>query len=115
MKTKFLIFAIALFSYTFVNGQDYYKDLDKKARAYTDQMVTDLDLTENQESIIQRANVVWIEQQLRYNELENITDEQKGYMESMRLDYINKVTNALTDDQRVNFKAWVQETKLLKY
>lgn len=114
MKTKLLIFAFALLSYTFVNGQDYYKDLDKKAKVYTEQMVSALDLTDNQQELIHRQNMVWIEQQMRYEELEK-TDKNKGYMENSHKNYIKNVNNTLTDDQRVAFKAWSAKTKLLKY
>lgn len=115
MKTKFLIFALALLSYTFVNGQDYYKDLDKKAKIQTEKMVTALDLTDNQQELIHRQNMVLFEQQARYDKLENATDEQKGYMESLEQDYIKNVTNTLTDGQRVAFTKWLEKSKLLKY
>jgi len=115
MKTKFLIFALALLSYTFVNGQDYYKDLDNKAKAYTEQMVTALDLTENQQELIHRQNMVWLERETRYEKLEEKTAEIKGHMENSRQEYIKNVTNTLTDDQQVAFKAWLKKSKLLKY
>lgn len=114
MKTKFLIFVLTLFSYTFVNGQDYYKNLDEKARVYTEEMVTVLDLTDNQEALIHRQNLAWIDQQTRYEKLDEKTDQYKRYLESYRQDYVKNVNNALTDDQRVAFKEWLEKTKLLK-
>ena len=115
MKTKFIIFALALLSYTFVNGQDYYKDLNEKAKVQTEKMVTALDLTDNQQELIHRQNMMWMENQDRYEKTDNKTDEIKGYMENARQEYIKNVNNNLTDDQRVAFKAWLEKTKLLKY
>lgn len=115
MKTKFLIFVLALFSYTFVNAQNSHLALNEKARVYTDQMVSELDLTDNQQELIHRQNITWLEQEARYERLEERTDQHKGYMENSRQDYIKNVTDLLTDDQRVAFKTWLKKSKLLKY
>jgi|SRR5690554_6733177 len=115
MKIRFLIFALALFSYTFVSGQNKHQDLYKIAESHTEKMAVDLNLTENQRELIQRQNMIWLDQQVRYEKLETKTAEQKQYMENLKQDYIKNVTNTLTDDQRASFKTSLSKTKFLKY
>ncbi len=113
MKTKLLLIAIVLFSFTFANAQTY-KEIEKKAKDQTEKMVKALDLTDDQEVMIFRQNYSLLEQKSRFDKLENKTEEAKASMANMENAYKENVEKLLTDEQRVVFTEWAEKSKMLK-
>ena len=113
MKSKLLLIILVLFSYTFANAQTS-KEIEKAAKAETANMVTALDLTDNQEQFIYRQNYVLINQQARFDKLEEKTDKMVSQMESLKADYKTNIEQHLTDTQRAKFNTWIEKSSLLK-
>lgn len=113
MKSKLLLLAIVLFSYTYVNAQSL-KDIEKKAKAETTKMVTALDLTDDQEVAIYRQNYTLLEQQARYDKVENKTESVVAAMDNYKAQYKENIEKLLTDTQREQFKTWTENSKMLK-
>ncbi|NEN24415.1 hypothetical protein G3O08_12965 [Cryomorpha ignava] len=113
MKSKLLLLTLVLFSYTYVNAQSS-KEIEKMAKAETTKMVAALDLTDDQEIAIYRQNYTLVEQQSRFDKVENKTDKVVAAMENYKMQYQENVQKLLTDSQREQFKNWVEKSKLLK-
>lgn len=113
MKSKLLLLVLVLFSYTYANAQSS-KEIEKKAKSETSKMVAAFDLTDNQETAIYRQNYTLLEQQSRYDKVENKTDKVVAAMESYKTQYKENVEQLLTDSQREKFKTWEAKSKMLK-
>lgn len=113
MKSKLLLIILVLFSYTFANAQTS-KEIEKAAKAETAKMVAALDLTDNQEELIYRQNYMLVDQQARFDKLEEKTDKMVAVMEKMKADYKTNIEKHLTDAQRAKFNTWIEKSTLLK-
>lgn len=113
MKSKLLLIAIVLFSYSFANAQTS-KDIEKKAKAETEKMVTALDLTDDQEVAIYRQNYMLVDHKLRFAKVEDKTEKMVTTMENIKAKYKESVEKILTDSQREQFKTWADKSKFLK-
>ena len=113
MKSKLLLITLLLFSYTFANAQST-KEIEKVAKAETAKMVTALDLTDDQEVLVYRQNYTLMEQQTRFDKIENKTDKMVAAMENHKAQYKENVEKLLTDSQRAQFNTWAEKSVLLK-
>lgn len=113
MKSKLFLLVLVLFSYTYANAQSA-KDIDKKAKAETTKMVAALDLTDDQEVAVYRQNYTLIEQQSRFDKVQDKTDQMVATMENYKIQYKENIEKLLTDSQREQFKNWVEKSKMLK-
>ncbi len=113
MKTKLFLITLLLFACTFANAQSS-KELEKKAKSETEKMVTALDLTDDQQTMIYRQNYTLMDQQMRFDKAENKTDAMKETMAKLKAQYKENVIKLLTDSQRETFKAWQEKSTLLK-
>lgn len=113
MKTKFLILALALFSYTFVNGQDFYKDLEQQSRTYTEELTNVLNLTQSQEELVFRQNIVFFEYKKRFDKMENQTEQHETFLNQAKKEYKENMNKLLTEEQREEFESWLKDSKFL--
>lgn len=113
MKTKFLFFAFALFSYTLVIGQNTYQEINERASSITEQMVSALDLNAEQQELVFRQNYVWLDDRAKFDKLTTVTDRQRQNLQESKENYIKNLNDLLTDKQRVVFKNWLKESKFL--